>query len=351
MENGELEHIPAYTTLISINEIKIKEFQEKGAEAFPILKPYLQMQYNNDSIDLYKKEFWILNKMDQRKKIKTSDFLKTLNEKSQESPVKVINSILNLDQNTKIVDDLGMFQFDSQGSFDFSVDFFYNVESPGYYICCGHYITDVKIDLTQVYIFSEIDFKSKSKILEFLEDYLVIEQNKEQLESRQQMMLITILKIDVTDEDFNLEYFGFSIFPLYMIEGSFMQGVFQLPVFQEEMNTYIYDLFQRENPWNIMDELVKDKTLNMNSSLIIRSRIEQFRGWNEKKGNLLAVNTMFMPELIPEESIASQDRFDELKGVGEELRVSFGKKYDGVRDVVDEVVLTYFEELMENRKG
>lgn len=346
-----MEHIPGYSTLISINQIHLKDFEERGEEALPNIDSYAQMKYNNEIIRPYPKEIWLLHKLNEREKFSVSDFLNQLPTQESQSSIEYAEELLSLNSSTEIIDDLDLFNLDSNGAFEFSIDFLYNIQEEGIYICCAHYITDSKIDFLKVHICSDFEWNNSTNLIEYTFDYLKIEQSDEELQSVQQLIAITVLKMMNTEdsEDFYLEPHGIAFFPLYLHDGNFLQGTFQVPIFLEEMNSFIFDMFQNSNPWDLLDELIQDDDVNKSQmSLIVRCRLAEFKGWKEERGDLKVLNTMFMPDVINEDAFASFDGLVKLNAEGDNLE-KFKEWYENVSDVLDDVVLGFFTNIADNR--
>lgn len=202
-----------------------------------------------------------------------------------------------------MADDYSMFLTTTglEEGFSFSVDMIFNNKFENKRLSIAvHYISNAKVKIAECVVISDIDLQNSThSIIRFNDEYFNLAVTEEDLQSNHHTLVFTILSIEADGEDFSVEPVGFTFIPLQKLNGSFMQGIYQLPVYLDKLNTFIYEILEDLNPWILIGEISSqfEKIGTMKPSemsILVRIKLSEYDGWLERNDSLQLINTMFV---------------------------------------------------------
>ena len=246
-----------------------------------------------------------------------------------------IERILTPNQSTLIADDYSMFNTTTglKIGFAFELNSLLNIKASGRVFAAVHYIGDAPLVLEDCMIISDIDFESSSeRIINFHRQYYTMALSEEEKYSEYHTLMVTVLVLEQEGEEYFVNPYGFSFIPLSKVNRSFVQGMFQLPIYTERMNSYIYELMQHVNPWAVVKEIENNNMIRQSrSSLVLRVKLAEYDGWLEIDDSYYAINRMFLNRGENYEKL-SLDKIEEMldapEVVGHELNEEEENNYD-----------------------
>jgi hypothetical protein len=365
IESHKLDHFFAYTTLLSISEVS------SGQQlADPV--SYEDGEYNNDMIKLYPNELRVMHLISSTNDESNSlDLLKIVAEhldqreevenlqesEAQEVLESIILPLFELLPSTPIADSMEAYQIPIMGELQVAVDSLVNVKTPGVYFVTVHLVSQVEATLANSAFFLDYDPQSNPKFIKFKEGYQELTEANLDSEDLSQALLITVMRYDSVGNTLQTEsgetvgvvpvYFG--LLPLKMSDVVTVQGAFQIPLVEQGMNVFLYDLIKVGNLWGLVEKIKgTDEDTGVEASeasLILRVRSQLFEGWRQDEVEFSKVSKMFMPDNGAEIS-------DELhKELVKDGKVMAGLgKVDAKPAELREYLMAYFEEMDQDHK-
>lgn len=381
-----LDHIPAYSTLITINEISLQDFEmdQEDLLLLPDLKVYGEGNYFNayTTIDektetkfrnkhgYYETEMFIMGSLSKRIPIRVDEFISEILELEEfklklpspetdrdedldqnalmEQEIKYqkdVSMFLKMEGDTLLADDIGLFKFPVLSQINVAVDMLYNIIDSGIYIVSMHYITDKDLHFEKVAVIQDINLDSNVKAIEYDFGYFVLNPEEYEIGEKANTLMFTVLKIEASeDEPVKIIPEAFTFLPLYLSEDVILQGTFQLPLFRYEVSSEIFELIQDYDSWNLQSELTKrDSDIKPSSmSLLMRIRLPEFEGWKEDPSDFRVVNKMFMPDSKKNSSLITYENYFELIQQKEETIRDLAKGNFEQLDDIEALAVEYF---------
>ena len=171
---------------------------------------------------------------------------------------------------------------------------------------------------------------------------------QEEKDSEHHTLMFTLMTLEQEGQEYFVSPFGFGFIPLMKVNRSYVQGIFQLPIYTEKMNSYIYELMQHINPWAVIKEIENNQTIKQSqSTIVLKVRLNEYEGWLEMEDTLHMINRMFLtnsenyPKLTEENM---QQMLNAPRISGSQLSLEEKEEYE-------QMIVEYFKKVSASQKG
>ena len=375
MEEGTLKRQPGSTLLIRF--IKSPEHDDKYYEDPP---NYRHSIYDNSSIILLRNEMNIINDMfDYRDSITVFEmclpFLEDASSRNNDLERQkadgtidayiesYLDDMIQPSQNCDIAEDLGLINVPLRDSLLISIDGLTNVRPPGIYVVVINLLCNENLNLADVFPILEPDWDSHVNLMTWLDPEIQIELTEDFMAKTNKMIQMTLLRLNVENDDLSINSEGFTFLPIDMKSGGSLFGTFQLPFFKAQMNKEYFQNLISYDPWTLVDIMqhtdIGEKNIIQDMSMFVRLMPFDLDGYYTEPFEFELMNYMFQPALQNPENpkIVKRDKvraFDqntfEKMNRGKRLKEEwFIPDYD--TDEIMKCIVSYFEIIQDDKQA
>ena len=376
IETHQIEHIMAYTTLLTIKMIR----EGEANAALDKSPPYESGEYNNQRIELYPHELDYINSLVEQtdpnsgiQLLKTTDLDENLDDPEVvEKLQKTLKTVLEINPGTPLYDFSEGFPLHLDPRLEFSLDFLVDPGNKNSTYCIAmHLIVGEELNFREYELFARMNPSSSPKLAQFSQKFTPLK-----IGDLDTTSILSISNLDDISAVFTIfevvketghidvqqKFVGF--LPLKLGSGVLLQGFLQIPLVEESIQSCFAKFLESVNQFDFYEKLDKEENFCHLSDAFLMARIRctDFEGCFEFNKSSLEdkqkrsfmqnlevlypferINTMFVHhdgELFSKEMI---ERFKKF-----EKRVIDLRGFCGTQDefeVLEDAIAEYFEGL------